>query len=148
MKNYVLLLVVVVLMPLIGNSTSRILVNGKEYNGECADILQNVELVDLSSIETDQVGVRDVKIEGDCLVIAVNYGGGCGTTNFELISNGQVINTLRPGVELFLRLEDNDFCKAIKYTELKFDISPFRNLKTEYGLVFRIVGTDFSIVWE
>jgi len=148
MKNCILLLAMVFLISIIGNSASIVLVNGKEYSGECVEIRKYEELVDLSSVETDQVDVRNIRIEDDCLIIEVVYGGGCGTVNFELISNGQILESNPSQIQLFLKLDDQDTCKAMLSREIRFNISQFNNLKTEKGVVFKIMGTDISVVWE
>jgi len=120
-------------------------INGKENTGQCATITL-LDSLPLRSLQTDDFTITSVTIEDSCLVIAVTYGGGCGTTNFELFWNKMITECRYPSVNVFLKLTDDDFCKAIiSETVLKFDLTAFGGLRESYGLGIRIMGTEFLV---
>ena len=126
-------------------------INGQVNTGQCAEVRRdnNLHLFGINDFSkfTDSFTISSAIIEDDCLVIEVVFGGGCGTTNFALITDGMVTESMHPEVRFLLSLLDNDRCKALVYRTLKFDLTKFNGYKTENGMSFRIMNSDFVVEW-
>jgi len=69
----------------------------------------------------------DVKIEGDSLIVLVQYSGGCGNHEFEIEKVGFLMKSLPPKQPIrIIHRSDNDPCRSLIQEELKFDVSSFR----------------------
>ena len=80
-------------------------------------------------IKSDPFTFGGVRVEGDLLVVEVSYGGGCEQHDFTLLDTGIATRSIPP--QHFLRLVHDahgDACEAYITSELRFDISPFKNL--------------------
>ena len=77
----------------------------------------------------------------------VRFGGGCGTTNFTLITDDVVTESMHPQIRFLLSLQDNDRCKAFVYRILKFDLTRFKGYKSGHGMSFKILNSDFVVEW-
>jgi hypothetical protein len=76
---------------------------------------------------TDPFTMTGVRINGDTLLVDVNYGGGCEEHEFTLTSSGTYLKSLPPQVNLWLQHENkNDMCRALIYRTLRFDLRPIR----------------------
>ena len=102
----------------------------------------------LDTIYTDEFTVIEIEIEDDCLVFDVSYGGGCGFTNFELITDGHWILTGLPKIFFTLKFTDQDLCKAIRYEKISFDLTPFKYEAKEGGIKLLINNTERSLLYK
>jgi hypothetical protein len=67
-------------------------------------------------------------IEGDTLSVIVQYGGGCGSANFTLITNGQFMESDPVQLDVVLAFQDEDPCEALIQKSICFDISALADL--------------------
>ena len=74
----------------------------------------------------DDFDFRDIKIDGDCLVVTIEYGGGCGNVEVKLIDAGVVMESNPVQRNLKVSFKDEDFCKVLLVREFSFDLTPIR----------------------
>lgn len=67
---------------------------------------------DDKQINSDPFSFEEVMIEGNCLKVSVSYGGGCKDVNFELYQASEIMESYPPQMNLFLKLEDDDFLQS------------------------------------
>ena len=88
------------------------------------------------SIPTDPYELNAAAIAGDVLTLEVSYAGGCRDHVFELLSSDtfQESAPVELGMVLFHNAGD-DPCEAWLTEQLRFDLSPIRELfRTVYGV--------------
>jgi len=145
------LLVVAILVSSSVFSQNVTQINSVENTGQCGEVILSADINLLGAQEfaelTDDFSIALVKLEDSCLVFDVVFGGGCGITNFQLIWDGQVTESMYPEVKLMLILDDQDMCKAMVYQTVKFNVSRFGGFKTVNGMKFRISNSEFVIEW-
>ena len=100
----------ILVLPLMGLFACQEVVNP---DGCEAMIRSNLKYQNAKSDDFDLVEAR---IEDDCLLITVRYGGGCGEVDFDLIANEGESLSLPPQIQMRLVLDDNDNCKVVKST--------------------------------
>jgi len=79
---------------------------------------------------SDPYEIKDARISENCLEVDVSYGGGCGEEEFRLVWDGKVKKTDPPGATLKLLFKDEDRCKKLVMTTLRFDISGLQKMAT------------------
>jgi hypothetical protein len=82
------------------------------------------------SAESDDYEVTDSRINNDSLMIEVQYGGGCGPIDFELITDGLFMESNPVKLNVILAFDDEDPCEMAVKKNLCFDLS---NLATYYN---------------
>ncbi len=82
------------------------------------------------SAESDEYVVMDSKVYNDSLMIEVQYGGGCGPIDFELITDGLFMESNPVKLNVILAFDDEDPCEMAVKKNLCFDLS---NLATYYN---------------
>jgi hypothetical protein len=76
---------------------------------------------------SDAFEILSQKVEGDKLIMEVQYGGGCELHTFELISNGAYMKSLPMKLNMWLTHNGrNDMCRAMLTNTLTFDISSIK----------------------
>ncbi len=87
----------------------------------------------------DAFQFKSAVIDSNCLEIVVNYAGGCGTANFDLIYIGALNESAPPVAPLVLSFDDQDACEAAIDTTLRFSLLGLRD--TNYSeIVLDIEG--------
>ncbi len=77
--------------------------------------------------ETQAYSIKSFSIEGDVLTIYVSYKGGCGKHDFNLYSNGLLMKSLPPQINVFLEQKvENESCSNEINQTLKFDLTPIK----------------------
>ncbi len=61
----------------------------------------------------DEFVIRAAAIENDSLQLEIEYGGGCGVVNVELITNGAFMESYPVQLHIALSFKDDDTCKAL-----------------------------------
>ena len=94
------------------------------------------------SLKTDQLTVQAVNIEGDCLVLTLQYGGGCKEhqVNLALIQPQCGTPPLPPPTFEIQHDSYDDPCKALITKDYSFDISGIREpgkSKTDFILAVK-----------
>lgn len=74
----------------------------------------------------DDFDFVSAEIEGDCLEVAVRYGGGCGGAKFELIGNNVLKESLPLQRFVVISFDDKDNCEALIIKTLSFDLTPLQ----------------------
>lgn len=98
--------------------------------------------METDSLKNDPVNVSAVKIEGDCLRLTLQYGGGCREheINLVLIVPECATPPLPPPAFLISHDDKDDACDAWITKEYSFDISGLREegkSKTDFVLTAR-----------
>ncbi len=83
-----------------------------------------------NTAESDDYEVTDSRIQNDSLLIEVQYGGGCGPVDFELITDGLFMESNPVKLNVILAFDDEDPCEMAVKRNLCFDLS---NLATYYN---------------
>lgn len=91
------------------------------------------------SLKTDPLVLRDVKFDGDCLVLTLQYGGGCKEHQIDLAFIQPECGTppLPPPTFEIRHDARGDACKALITKDYSFDISGIREKgknKTDFVL--------------
>ena len=81
-------------------------------------------------VETNEFIVDDSNIEGDSLLIELQYGGGCGPVSAELYTDGLFMESNPVQLNVILAFTDDDPCEMIVKKKFCFDLS---NLATYYN---------------
>ena len=77
--------------------------------------------------KNDPFEIISKKIEGDKLIMEVQYGGGCELHTFELLSNGAYMKSLPMKLNLWLTHNGRgDGCRAMLTNTITFDISSIK----------------------
>lgn len=81
-----------------------------------------------NSLKTDLLSLISAKIDGDCLVLTLQYGGGCKDHQIDLALILPECGTppLPPPTFEIRHNANNDVCKALITKEYSFDISGIR----------------------
>jgi len=95
---------------------------------KCENILISESI--FKSAESDEYVITDSRIYNDSLMIEVQYGGGCGPTDFELITDGLFMESNPVKLNVILAFDDEDPCEMAVKKNLCFDLS---NLATYYN---------------
>jgi protein involved in sex pheromone biosynthesis len=66
-----------------------------------------------NAIENDEYSIVNAYIEGDSLQIKIEYGGGCGTVEYSLITDGIFMESYPVQLNITLSFKDNDTCEAL-----------------------------------
>lgn len=98
--------------------------------------------INSDSLKTDPVNVSDVKIEGDCLRLTLQYSGGCAEHEVDLVLMVPECATppLPPPNFQISHDANGDMCEAWITKEYSFDISGLREEgknKTDFVLTAR-----------
>lgn len=90
-------------------------------------------------VESDPFAMKEVRVEGDSLVVVVGYGGGCRTHAFELVRKAPLVRSMPPKWPLdVVHRADGDPCRAWVEERLAFDLMPFR--ASPHGVTVLLVG--------
>ena len=86
-------------------------------------------------------------IEGDTLVSIVQYGGGCGKHDFELLAHGPLMKSLPPKQPLkWVHRSPGDPCRALVTDTIKADLKTHRG--TPHGTtVLSLEGWDGTLLY-
>lgn len=77
--------------------------------------------------KNDPFNILESKIEGDSLIMTVQYGGGCEHHTFSLFSNNMYMKSLPMQLNLALEHQgNNDMCRALLTHRIAFDIKACR----------------------
>jgi len=81
-----------------------------------------------NSLKTDPLSLISAKVEGDCLVLTLQYGGGCKEHQIDLALIQPECGTppLPPPTFEIRHNANDDVCKALITKEYSFDISGIR----------------------
>lgn len=81
-----------------------------------------------AAAESDEFMFSGVDIKSDSLILTVKYGGGCGPTSFELITDGLFMESDPVQLNVLLSFKDEDPCEMLVTRDLCFDLTNLVNL--------------------
>lgn len=107
-------------------------------NADCRKYI-TLNYSNYDSLKTDPLVLRDVKFDGDCLVLTLQYGGGCKDHQIDLAFIQPECGTppLPPPTFEIRHDARGDACKALITKDYSFDISGIREKgknKTDFFL--------------
>jgi len=97
----------------------------------------------------DPYFLRAASVEGDCLYLRFQYGGGCKEVDFQLVSAFELGETAPLTRFVRVALDDDDNCEALITEEVTFNLKPLR-VEGEEELRILIgnpAGEDLSVVY-
>ena len=96
-------------------------------SGNCPDYVE-LNYSNYSSLSTDPITIIEAKIDGDCLVLTLQYGGGCKEHQIDLALIQPDCGTppLPPPTFEIRHNANGDACKALVTKDYSFDISGIR----------------------
>ena len=92
--------------------------------------------------------INSISWNGNCLEISVSYSGGCEDHEIDVVTNGALIKTQPPIMELALKHDNNDPCEALITETIAYDINDIVSLKNEDIVVLNFVKPAFSFTLE
>jgi len=107
-------------------------------SGECPDYVE-LNYSNYNSLSTDPITIINAKVDGDCLKLTLQYGGGCKEHQVDLAFIQPECGTppLPPPTFEIRHNANGDACKALVTKDYSFDISGIREEgknKTEFIL--------------
>lgn len=96
-------------------------------SGNCSDYVE-LNYSNYSSLSTDPITIIEAKVDGDCLVLTLQYGGGCKEHQVDLALIQPECGTppLPPPTFEIRHNANGDACKALVTKDYSFDISGIR----------------------
>ncbi len=86
--------------------------------------------------KTDQFDILSTRINGDSLLVQVQYGGGCEKHEFTMHTNLMWMKSLPPQLNLWLEHKsNNDMCRALITETIAFDLSAVQNKSTKTSVL-------------
>ncbi len=110
---------------------------------DCKQVVVDNDL--FASSEGDDFDFEDINLDGNCLVLMIRYGGGCGSIATALIDAGD-FEGVPPRRSLRLKLEDNDPCEALITNTTSFDLTEIQ-LADEDEILLDIAGWPSPIIY-
>lgn len=98
-------------------------------------------------IASDPFGIDTVYMQKKTMVVAINYGGGCGTYEAALYYNGIAALSMPPQLSMKLAFIDNDRCRANIHDTLYFDMSEIDPVARS-GAIIRLQNYDHAIKYN
>lgn len=119
----------IILSLIIFVSCSKENPDDKDMVSSCADAIEvSLQNSDYSGLESHKFGIIDIKIDNDCLIMDITYGGGCVEHDFNLLANAKVdkSRTVPTRKLSLIHNANDDNCEAILGKQLVFDLLPIR----------------------
>lgn len=113
--------------------------------GSTAESKSDSRAEENASRASDHFDLLDAKIEGDSLILSLQYGGGCAEHTFELLA-GPMLKSLPPKQLLEISHDaQGDNCRALLQTKIQFDLTPYRG--SPRGITIIKIG-DYDLTYE
>lgn len=97
-----------------------------------------------NGMEGSETRVLDYRIEGQCLILKVGYGGGCMEHDIQFATNGW-IKTNPPQINAKIVHDDRDNCEAYIQEEVGFNLG---SLENQSGFYINIKGFEEQIFYK
>lgn len=95
----------------------------------------------------DEFYFQSATIDGNCLKMIVQYGGGCEAVIFQLIDASVILESFPIQRNIRLSLEDNDNCEALVTQELNYDLTPLQ-VDGYAKIVLNLQGSQESLIYN
>ncbi len=114
----------------------------KQLDQAKVEVIREIQVVPgMKLSKSDAFSYGSVQIQGDSLLIAVQYSGGCKAHEWNMYTTGTYSKTFPPKIEVYLHHTSNqDFCKALLRETLIFDL---KNIRYEGSKEVEIQLNDF-----
>ena len=89
----------------------------------------------------------EVIIENDCIKLTIQYGGGCGDVEANLIDSEAISKCNPRQRDIRLAFKDNDSCEALITKEYIFDLSPIR-IDNVNKILLNLTGWDKQLEYN
>ena len=104
--------------------------NDDNGSGQDSTVVSEPACMPLSPFDEapmDAVSSGTASVDGDCLHLKLQYGGGCKEHEFKLLWDGSWMESMPPQVALTLSHESNDdHCRSMLNSKESFDIKELR----------------------
>jgi len=98
---------------------------------------------------TDRFNLIEQSINGDTLILVVEYGGGCKDHFFTMNTNSAWMKSMPPKLNLWLEHENNDDnCRALITKSLFFDLKPIRYNPSQSVLIIVNGEEEKSVLYR
>lgn len=124
-KRYLIILIILSFSYLLACTEQAEIVESPQ--GDCQEYTE-LNFSNYDSLKTDPITVQQVTIEGDCLVLTLQYGGGCREHQIDLALILPWCGTppLPPPTFEIRHNANGDVCEALFTQNYSFDISGIR----------------------
>ncbi len=97
----------------------------------------------------DPFQILEAKIEGNMMILKVQYGGGCRQHTFDIVGSN-IVALSEPGIRqiAIYHQGDGDLCKAMIVEDLKFDITSFANQKVVGSKIYLTLPNKQKLLYE
>jgi hypothetical protein len=103
----------------------------------------------LEKYPADEATIRDASIVGDSLTMLVAFGGGCKTHDFKVISNGAMMKSMPPQVNVILSHNAHeDMCEALLTQDVTVSLEPLKQQAISGGVVIHVKGFEKSLMYQ
>ncbi len=97
----------------------------------------------------DAVTIRDASIIGDSLTMLVAFGGGCKPHDFKVISNGAMMKSMPPQMNVMLSHDaHDDMCEALLSQDVTVSLEPLKQQAQSGGIVIHLAGFDKPLMYQ
>ena len=97
------------------------------------------------NVKTDSFTLLESNLEGDNLILLVQFGGGCKEHKWKLKTNGAYAKSFPPQITMNLEHNANgDMCRALLRDTLEFNIKPARYPESQ-ELYVRLFGYEKQV---
>jgi hypothetical protein len=132
--------------------------NGGNINSQSGtDILSKNIIIDedsFNSISKDEFLIQDSYINDDSLVLTIEYVGGCGIFEYDLVTDGAFMESYPVQLNIAVSFEDDDTCEALVREQLSFNLSNladyyFELYRTDHGsIIMHLENFEESLVYS
>jgi hypothetical protein len=103
----------------------------------------------LEKYPADEATIRDASIVGDSLTMLVAFGGGCKAHDFKVISNGAMMKSMPPQVNVILSHNAHeDMCEALLTQDVTVSLEPLKQQAMNGGVVIHLKGFEKSLMYQ
>lgn len=104
---------------------------------------------DLSKYPTDAFTIRDASVIGDSLTMLVAFTGGCKQHEFKVVSNGAMMKSMPPQMNVQLSHESHDdMCEALLTQDVTVSLEPLKQQAHNGGIILHLQGFDRPLTYQ
>lgn len=118
---------------------------GQAYAG-AVELVSDKDYDDCDGDE-DEFTIHHVTFYNDSMHILVDYGGGCGEADFDLLAKESYTAAAPTTRELKLCLDKDDDCEALLQREVSFDLTPIQESGQD-SLLINLHGFDETVTYH
>lgn len=97
----------------------------------------------------DGVTIKDASIIGDSLTMLVSYSGGCKTHDLKVISNGAMMKSMPPQMNIVVSHNAHeDMCEAMITQDLTVSLEALKQQAHSGGIVLHLKGFDKPLSYQ